>query len=58
MEITTYNDEQTKTIKNSLMPESATDTELKLFIMQCVRTKLDPFSRQIYATKIQNKLSV
>lgn len=53
-----YSGDQIATIKASIMPAGSTDTELQLFVMQCKRTGLDPFSRQIYATKIGGKLSV
>lgn len=47
---TSWNPDQIELLKRTICP-GANDDQLKLFMHVCTRTRLDPFSRQIYAVQ-------
>jgi phage recombination protein Bet len=55
--ITLWTPEQTQLISTTIAPGCSND-ELRLFAYACQRTGLDPFSKQIYAIKRGNKMTI
>lgn len=54
---TTWNTQQVAVIQNQIAP-GCSPSELALFAEVCSKTGLDPFTRQIYAIKRGNKMSI
>lgn len=52
-----FSPEQIQVLKNTIAKEANND-ELKLFMWHCERTRLDPFSRQIYFMKNKGKMTI
>lgn len=52
-----FSAEDIETMKRTVA-QGTTDSELKLFVAQCIRTGLDPMTRQIYCLRTGGKMTV
>lgn len=53
--IRSFSDWEISLLKSTIVPPTATEDEIKLFIMICKKYNLDPFSKEIVMTKYQTK---
>ena len=51
---TTFNSQEIDLLKRVIVPSNTSNSEFELFVKYCMKTKLDPFSRQIYAIKTRS----
>ncbi len=49
--------EQIDIIRSQVAPQGTTNEELRLFLMYCQRTNLDPFARQIYLSERRSQVN-
>lgn len=50
--------ERMRSMRAAIMPPEASDADTEVFLYQCARLQLDPFTRQIYALWLGGKLSI